>query len=59
LEALEIQPVDVQTWLDNLELEWDHRDPADRTIVAVAKRLGCPLISSDSGIAKFFPQTIW
>ena len=59
LEALEIQPVDVQTWLDNLELDWDHRDPADRTIVAVAMRLGCPLVSSDARIANFFPQTIW
>ena len=59
LEALEILPVDVQTWLDNLELPWEHRDPANRTIVALATRLGCPLITSDQAIADYYSQTIW
>ncbi len=59
IEILEILPVDVRTWLDNLDLEWEHRDPADRTIVAVATRLDCPLISSDRVIADFYPKTIW
>src|SRR4030042_431626 len=59
LEDLEIRPVDVQTWLDNLDLEWEHRDPADRTIVAIATRLACPLVSSDGMIANFYPQTTW
>ena len=59
LEVLEILPVDVQTWLDNLELNWEHRDPADRTIEAVATRLACPLITSDRVIAVFYQQTIW
>ena len=59
LEKVEILPVDVQTWLDNLELSWEHRDPADRTIVALAKRLDCSLVSSDGVIADFYPKTIW
>jgi len=59
LGKLEILPVDVQTWLDNLELDWDHRDPADRTIVAIATRLACPLVTSDSIIAEFYNQTVW
>ena len=59
IEILEILPVDVRTWLDNLDLEWEHSDPADRTIVAVATRLDCPLISSDRVIADFYPKTIW
>jgi PIN domain nuclease of toxin-antitoxin system len=46
-------------WLDNLDLEWEHSDPADRTIVAVATSLACPLISSDRVIADFYPKTIW
>ena len=58
IEKLEIMPVDVQTWLDNLDLDWEHRDPADRTIVATAARLGCPLISSDKRVAGFYQQTI-
>src|SRR3990172_8334134 len=40
LDGLEILSVDVQTWLDNLELPWEHSDPADRTIVALATRFG-------------------
>jgi PIN domain nuclease of toxin-antitoxin system len=59
LEALEILPVDVQTWLDNLDLPWEHRDPADRTIVALATRFGCPVITSDQAIAGYYSQTIW
>ncbi len=59
LERLEIRPVDVQAWLDNLALDWEHRDPADRTIVALATRLACPLVSSDGVILDFYPQTIW
>jgi PIN domain nuclease of toxin-antitoxin system len=59
LDDLDILPVDVQTWLENVELAWDHRDPADRTIVATATRLSCPLVSSDTAIAAFYPETIW
>jgi PIN domain nuclease of toxin-antitoxin system len=59
LEKLEIRSVDVQTWLDNIELDWAHRDPADRTVVATAVRLGCALISSDRVIADFYENTIW
>jgi len=59
LAELEILPVDVQTWLDNVELDWDHRDPADRTIVALATRLECPLISSDIIITGYYPKTVW
>ncbi|MGD8750066.1 MAG: type II toxin-antitoxin system VapC family toxin [Anaerolineales bacterium] len=59
LEALEILSVDVQTWLDNLDLDWEHRDPADRTIVALATRFGCPLITSDRVIADYYHETAW
>jgi len=59
LEALDILAVDVQTWLDNLNLAWEHRDPADRTIVALATCFNCPLISSDGVIANYYPMTIW
>ena len=59
LEALEILAVDVQTWLDNLDLPWEHRDPADRTIVALATRIDCPLITSDRVMAGYYQKTIW
>ena len=59
LESLEILSVDVQTWLENLDLDWEHRDPADRTIVAIATRLACPLVTSDRVVADFYRETIW
>jgi PIN domain nuclease of toxin-antitoxin system len=59
LDRLEILSVDVQTWLDNLNLEWEHRDPADRTIVALAQRFDCGLITSDASIKSYYPNTIW
>ena len=59
LEGLEILAVDVQTWLDNLDLLWENRDPADRTIVALATRFGCSLITADRVIADYYQETIW
>ncbi len=55
----EIHPVCTETWLGNIALDWRHQDPADRTIVATAKLLGRPLVTSDRVIRAFYPQTIW
>jgi PIN domain nuclease of toxin-antitoxin system len=59
LESLEITPVDDKSWLANLNLPWEHGDPADRTIVALATQFECPLVSSDQVMADFYPNTIW
>lgn len=59
IAKLEIHPVVVQNWLDNLDLAWEHRDPADRTIVALAVRNGYPLVSSDAVIADYYQGTVW
>ena len=59
LKSLEILPVDVQTWLENLDLPWEHRDPAARTIVALASRFNCPLVTADRVMSDFYPDTIW
>lgn len=56
---LTLLPVDVRTWLHTLELDWSHRDPADRVIVATADLRGVPLVTSDVTIGKFYPETIW
>lgn len=57
--GVDIRSVDEECWLRNLELKWSHRDPADRTIVALAVLLDAPLVSSDATIAAFYPKTIW
>jgi len=59
VDNFEILPVDTKTWLKNLELDWDHKDPADRTIVATATLLECPLITSDQKMLAYYSQTIW
>lgn len=59
VDRVEILPVCVRTWIGNLELEWDHRDPADRTIVATASLNACPIVTSDAIIQAYYSQTIW
>lgn len=59
IDRLEILPVDVKTWLQDLDLPWEQSDPVDRTIVALAEHFGCPLVTSDRGMATYYPQTIW
>ncbi len=59
LNGLRIVPVDERIWLKNLELDWKHRDPADRTIVATAILEDLSLVTSDSVISRFYSRTIW
>jgi PIN domain nuclease of toxin-antitoxin system len=59
VERLEILPVDVAIWLENLSLKWKHLDPADRTIVATARIHDCSLVTSDRVIRRFYKKSIW
>ncbi len=59
LNHLKILSVDVDMWLGSVALDWDHRDPADRVIVATASILNCPLITSDRIIAGYYAAAIW
>ena len=56
---MEIAPGDERIWLKNLELDWDHKDPADRTIVATAMLLSSPLVTSDRIVKQFYAETVW
>ena len=59
VDRVEVLPVDVATWIKNLELDWDHRDPAGRTLVAIAVLHACPLVTPDAAIRAYHPQTTW
>lgn len=59
VDGLDILPVDDRIWVANVDLDWDHRDPADRTIVATAMIHGLSLITSDARIQAFYTDTIW
>ncbi len=49
-DVLELVPVDTTIWLRALALDWDHRDPADRVIVATALAKGVPVLTKDDVI---------
>lgn len=59
VQGVDIVPVDTETWLTNLALDWTHRDPADRTIVATAMMLDVPLLTSNRTMRQFYAQAIW
>ncbi|MBX3169328.1 MAG: type II toxin-antitoxin system VapC family toxin [Candidatus Eremiobacteraeota bacterium] len=56
---IRILSVDWATWLESVGLEWAHRDPADRCIVALARVQGCALVTSDQQMRRFYPLAIW
>ncbi len=58
-DRVEILSVDLRTWVGNLELDWDHRDPADRIIVTTAARHASPIVTSNVAIRNFYSQTVW
>lgn len=41
------------TAIDSVMMEWSHRDPADRLIVAVARQFDCPLLTADRKILRY------
>lgn len=51
--VVELVPVDTAVWLESLALPWQHRDPADRVIVATARLKGVPLLTKDEIIHGF------
>lgn len=58
--AVELVPVTTELWLRSLALAWDHRDPADRVIVATALARGVPVLTRDEPIrASGVVATIW
>lgn len=59
ISYLTILPVDTTLWLKNLSLDWKHKDPADRTIVATALQRKAKLITKDETIRDFYSNSIW
>ena len=59
LAGLKIMPVDTRTWLATIDLDWPHRGPADRTIVATAMMNSCPLVTSDQTIQQVYQASVW
>lgn len=54
--GLRLVPVDEMIAIDAGELEGIHGDPADRTIIATARAMACPLLTADRDILAYGEQ---
>ncbi|MBU1690632.1 MAG: type II toxin-antitoxin system VapC family toxin [Gammaproteobacteria bacterium] len=61
IEAVSFMPVDIEIATKSVELPGEfHKDPADRMIVATARKLGVPLVTKDEKIRAYpHVKTIW
>jgi PIN domain nuclease of toxin-antitoxin system len=58
-DVIQIMPIDENIWLKSVQLQWEHRDPADRVIVAIAEQNQAAIITADQKIADFYSPIIW
>jgi PIN domain nuclease of toxin-antitoxin system len=59
MDTLKIVPLEEDIIVRSLNLDWDHKDPADRFIVATAQKYGIPLVTADKIIRHFYPKAVW
>lgn len=59
IDSIQVVDIDASRWLASVELDWVHRDPADRLIVAIAEELAASLITGDRIILDFYEHSIW
>ena len=61
IEAVRFMPVDVEISIKSVELPGEfHKDPADRMIVATARKLAVSLVTKDEKIRHYaHVKTIW
>lgn len=61
IDAVRFVPVDVEIGVKSVELPGAfHKDPADRMIVATARKLAAPLVTKDEKIRAYaHVKTIW
>ncbi len=57
--VVRILPIDEDLWLESVNLEWDHKDPVDRVVVAVARSHQAAIITADREIRNFYSDAIW
>lgn len=57
-KVFDVIDISVDLWLEAVRLEWEHKDPADRLIVAYAKYYNYPVATSDLKIKNYYKNTI-
>lgn len=58
-DVITIVLVDVDTWLESVNLQWEHKDSVDRVIVALASINQASIITADTEIMNFYSDVIW
>jgi PIN domain nuclease of toxin-antitoxin system len=58
-DVVKIVPVDVEILVKSVNLQWSHRDPVDRIMVALALHNSCSIITKDIEIRQFYADTVW
>ena len=61
IESVQFLPVDIDIALNSVDLPGEfHKDPADRMIVATARKLAMPLVTKDEKMRAYaHVKTIW
>ncbi len=59
IASLSSVAVDEPVWVDAVELDWAHRDPIDRLIVATAIAHRAQLVTEDRAMRDFYPRCVW
>ncbi len=57
--VVRIVPINEDLWLESVKLEWSHRDPVDRVVVALASSNQASIITADKEIRDFYSEVIW
>lgn len=58
-DVVKILAVDEDIFVTSVNLEWSHRDPVDRIMIALAMYKNCPIVTRDKEIRKFYDNAIW
>lgn len=58
-EEFEIIETAPEQWIRAAELDWIHKDPIDRLLVALADELACPIVTKDASIQAYHKNWIW
>ena len=56
---IRVMPVETAHWLASVKLEWEHRDPADRLITAVATLFRAGLVTADQRLRDWYCLPVW
>lgn len=58
-DRIEILEITATHWIAAADLAWEHRDPIDRLLVAMAKTTSLPLMTCDQELHKYHRESVW